>query len=102
MVDGDGVGSISQRGKILSIAPWFRVTSRPVTNNIVARACHVQNGFHEYANKHAVMPHELLNFGAVMGVMDRPDSHYECYELEIRENTSGKVYRDGVPFMASV
>jgi len=47
------------------------------------------------------MPHDLLNFGAVMEVMELPDSHYECYELEIREVTSGKVYRDRVPFMAS-
>lgn len=95
------MGSISQRGKILAIAPWFRVTSRPVTSNIVACACLVQNGFREHADKHAMMPHDLLNFGAVMEVMEPPDSHYECYELEIREVTSRKVYWERVRFMAS-
>lgn len=43
-----------------------------------------------------------LDFDAVLEVTELPDSHYECYEPEIREATLGTVYLDGLPFMDSV
>jgi len=43
-----------------------------------------------------------LDFDAVLEVTELPDSHYECYEPEIREATLGTVHLDGLPFMDSV
>lgn len=34
-------------------------------------------------------------------VTELPDSHYECYKLEIREAPLGTVYWNGLPSMAS-
>lgn len=52
----------------------------------------------KHADEHAGMRHELFSFEAVLEATQRPDS---CYALEVREVTSGAVYRDGVLFMTS-
>lgn len=51
-----------------------------------------------HADEHAGMRHELLCFDAVMEETERPGSGFE---LEVRTLTSGRVYRDGVPFAAT-